>query len=618
MDTPDSGDPQIRRAIRRSLLLLALIAVAVGGVAWWSSRRPPRAPADSSPPTPPATSNRAEVARPFVSFRDLARERGVDFVHQNGATGRKLLPETLGGGVAVEDLDGDGAAEILLVDGDRWEDAPPGSPAGRGIVLFRNDGAGSFAVPSSPTGLEAPLQGMGIALGDADGDGDLDLLVTSTAGVRFFRNESAPGVLRFVDATEASGLASLDGWSTSAGFGDLDLDGDLDLVVAHYVRWNPTIDEAVDYRLEGIGRAYGPPLGFEGETVRAFFNSGDGTFEDRTAAAGFDVRNPSTGAPMAKALGLLVQDLDGDGDLDVFVANDTVANFLLRNRGDGTFEEVGTPAGIAFDRLGAATGAMGVDLAMLGRGEEARRAIVVGNFANEPTSFFLEDPSRAGRYGDEAIPQGISAATRPTLTFGMLWADLDGEGGEEIVAANGHLEEEIARLQASQSYRQPAQIFRGSADGGGFELVPDASLGDLARPVVGRGLASGDLDLDGDVDLVLTQIAGAPMVLFNDLDEVSPHRRWIRLELVGPRGDASVVGAGVRIVDGDREILRTVAPTRSYLSQVERALTIGLGEGDAGRPIDRVEVEWTGGGRTVLEQVPANGRARVEGAGSSP
>ncbi len=609
-------DPEIRQALRRSaFVFVAMVLLAVVGL-WWSKRRMPPPPADPTP-VAPAIDRRAPPveALPRIVLRDRARERGVDFVHVNGATGRKLLPETLGGGVAIVDVDGDGDGDLVFVDGDRWADGPADSPSGQGVAVYLNDGRGSFSKPASPTGLEEPFQGMGVATGDVDGDGDLDLLATSVAGVRLFLNESRDGTIAFLDRTIESGLAELEGWSTAAGFGDLDADGDLDLVVAHYVEWTPAIDEAVDYRLAEIGRAYGPPLGFAGETVRVFFNDGGGGFVDRTVESGFDVRNAATGEPMAKALGLLVQDLDGDRDLDVFVANDTVANLLFANNGDGTFREIGAASGVAFDRSGASTGAMGVDLARVSDRSGDRRMIAVGNFANEPSSLYADAFDSPGRFADEAIPMGISAATRPALTFGMVWADLDGDGAEELVAANGHLEEAIGRLQASQSYRQPAQVFafeRGKSAGRLIEL-PREALGDVATPVVGRGLAWGDLDLDGDLDLVLTQIGGAPLVLFNETREANrgeagsvvesapPH--WVRIVLEGPRGDASVVGATVRVTAGDRTIVRDVAPTRSYLSQVERPLTIGVGDATV---IDRIEVEWAGGGRTVLENVPVD------------
>ncbi len=623
MSGPTGQDPEIRRAIRRSLAVLTVIAAVALAGWWWSQRTPPPPTADASPVAPAVETSSADGSSDETRFDFKSRgpERGIDFLHVNGATGRKLLPETLGGGVAIVDLDGDGDGDLVFVDGDRWADGPAESPSGRGVVVYLNDGRGSFSRPDGPTGLEEPFQGMGIATGDIDGDGDLDLLVTSTAGVRLFLNESTPARLAFVDRTIEAGLAELDGWSTAAGFGDLDADGDLDLVVAHYVVWNPEIDAAVDYRLAGLGRSYGPPLGFEGESVRALFNDGTGGFEDRTAAAGFDVRNPSTGEPMAKALGLLVQDLDGDRDLDVFVANDTVANLLFLNRGDGTFTESGAAAGVAFDRSGAATGAMGVDLAALGQGTSAMRAIAVGNFANEPASIYCakEGSADAPRFADEAIPLGVSAATRPALTFGMGWIDLDGDGFEELVAANGHLEEEIARFQASQAYRQPAQVFRrGSSDPSASERLREVErdrIGDLATPIVGRGLTWGDLDLDGDLDLVLTQIGGPPLVLFNETFESGkPRPHWVRILLDGPQGDASVIGATVRVSAGGREFVRTVSPTRSYLAQVERALTIGLGTADS---IDRIEVEWAGGGSTVVEKPAIDGTVRIGPASSS-
>lgn len=601
-------DPEIRRALLVSMLVMGGLALAAGLttlVIWWS-RPDPTVVGSMLPPAVP----RGESDAIDVAWHRTFRREAVEFSHLNGATGRKLLPETLGGGVAIADLDGDGDPDLAFVDGDGWGGGVAPDSRGRGLVVLLNDGAGRFETPADATGLESPRQGMGLAVGDVDGDRDLDLLATGVAGVRLFENATDESGLRFRDVTAASGLDALEGWSTAAGFGDLDGDGDLDLVVAHYVEWSPEIDEAVDYRLAGLGRAYGPPLGFAGETVRVFFNDGRGRFEDRTEAAGLDVRNPSTGEPMAKALGLLVEDLDGDGDLDLFVANDTVANFLFLNRGDGTFDEVAAAAGTAFDRSGAATGAMGVDAAY---DAEGGVAIAVGNFATEPSSLYRSEPGSNGvlRFADQAIVEGLSAPTRPALTFGMLWADLDGDGTEELIAANGHLEDRIEALQPSQRYRQSAQVFT-RRDGNSGRLIPvDASaIGDLATPIVGRGLAAGDLDLDGDLDLVLTQIAGPPLVLFNDRANAAPPNRWVRLVLEGPRGDASTVGAVVQIDAGGRRFVRRVAPTRSYLSQCERPLTVGLGDADR---IERLEVRWTGGGRTLLEDLAVDRTIRIGG-----
>lgn len=602
------GEIAIARALKSSSLVL-IGAALLGAVLIWSPWRAARVPGgDASGVDGPAGLARGEETRagalPEFRFREVAAERGIDFVHTSGATGRKLLPETLGGGVAIADVDGDGAMDLVFVDGDRWPDAPPDSPPGRGIVVHLNDGRGFFSPASGPTGLEEPFAGMGIAVADIDGDGRPDLLVTSASGVRLFMNRSRPGEVRFIDRTIEAGLGELEGWSTAAGFGDLDGDGHLDLVVAHYVQWSPEIDERVGYRIAGVGRAYGPPLGFAGDRLHALFGRGDGTFEDRTREAGLDLVNPSTGEPMAKALGLLMQDLDGDGSIDLLVANDTVGNLLFLNRGDGTFEEVAAAAGLAFDRSGAATGAMGVDAARLGG--DGPVAIAIGNFANEPSSLYVAaaPPGEplARRFSDEAIPAGISAATRPVLSFGILFADLDLDGELELVQVNGHLEEEIARVSPSQAYRQRAQLFttEPGSQGRRFVEVPPQRLGDLARPVVGRGLAIGDLDGDGAPDLVITQIGGPPLVLLN---QRGGGHRWIRVRLEGPRGDASSIGALVRVTAGGRTQERSFSTVRSYLSSVEPVLTFGLG--DAAR-VDRIEVLWNGGGRSVAESIEAD------------
>jgi hypothetical protein len=604
----------IARALKRSALVL-IGAALLGGVVIWSPWRAARGPGGdpsgvAGPPGRAGMGSAASGQAPHQAglaswgFREVAAERGVDFVHTSGATGRKLLPETLGGGVAIADLDGDGAMDLVFVDGDRWPDAPADSPSGQGIVVYLNDGRGFFSRAAGPTGLAEPFAGMGIAVADVDRDGRPDLLVTSASGVRLFLNRSRPGEVRFIDRTIEAGLGELDGWSTAAGFADLDGDGHLDLVVAHYVKWSPEIDERVGYRLAGVGRAYGPPLGFAGDRLRAFFGRGDGTFEDRTREAGLEAANPSTGEPMAKALGLLMQDLDGDGTVDLFVANDTVGNLLFLNRGDGTFEEVAAAAGVAFDRGGAATGAMGVDAARLGG--DGPVAIAIGNFANEPSSLYVAaappGTPLARRFSDEAIPAGISAATRPVLSFGILLADLDLDGELELVQVNGHLEEEIARVAPSQTYLQRAQLFTSEpgSQGRRFVEVPPQRLGDLARPVVGRGLAVGDLDGDGVPDLVITQIGGPPLVLLHDRG--SAHR-WIRVRLDGPRGDASSIGALVRVTAGGRVQERPFSTVRSYLSSVEPVLTFGLG--DAAR-VDRIEVLWNGGGRSEVESIEAD------------
>src|SRR6185503_5317798 len=306
-----------------------------------------------------------------------------------------------------------------------------------------------------------------------------------------------------------------DGWSTCACFFDADKDGDLDLYVGNYVRWSRAIDLEIGFTLNGKDRAYGPPTTFEGMQPYFYSNGGDGRFTDVSERSGFHVANPATGVPIGKALGVRANDPDLDGDLDLMVANDTVANFFYRNKGDGTFEEGAMGLGLAFDREGRATGAMGIDSAWF-RNDQAI-AYAIGNFANEMSSFYVSQ-GRADLWADEAIGVGIGAPTRKYLKFGTLFLDYDLDGRQDYLQANGHLESEIAQFQASQTYQQPAQLFWNAGDSAKrtFVEVNAESTGDLAHPIVGRGCASTDVDGDGDLDLLLTQSGGKPVLLRNE------------------------------------------------------------------------------------------------------
>ena len=357
----------------------------------------------------------------------------------------------------------------------------------------------------------------------------------------------------------------------------------------------------MDFRLDGIGRAYGPPTGFKGTRPILLVNEGDG-FRSVAEERGLIQMNSATGEPVGKGLGLGIVDLDADGDLDLVGANDTTANAAWINDGTGHFTESGMQMGIAFDRNGMATGAMGIDTSNY-RGD-GMLAVAIGNFANEPTSLYVHRPGFPG-FVDEGVLEGIAADTRPSLTFGLLFADLDLDGREDLIQANGHLEDEIAIVQPSQAYRQSAQVFRnvsGPAGGGrAFARVPSDQLGELVTPVVGRGLASGDLDLDGDLDLVITQIDGPPLVLRNDTHAEPPS---LRVRLLGRSPNVQAIGATVVATAGDRRCIRTIMPTRSYLSQVEEALLFAVPQ-DGG--IDRIEVRWPDG-TTSMQDGPFEGR----------
>ncbi len=600
---PD-GEDRIRRALRASLVVAAGIAVATAAAVWLSSRKPADdAPTEHRPAGPDAPRNDASSRLPTLAFTDTTRDAGIDFVHETGAYGERLLPETMGGGVAFLDYDNDGDPDLLLVNSATWPWRPRSATTATS-KLYRNRGDGTFEDVSKATGMDIVLYGMGVATGDYDGDGFVDVLVTAVGENRLFRNV---GGERFADVTAVAGVAgSPDAWSTSAAFADMDDDGDLDLFVCNYVAWSPAIDREVDYRLTGIGRAYGPPTDFPGTDSYLYRNDG-GTFTDVSEEAGVVVSNPSTGRPAGKALAVLPADVDGDGRLDFVVANDTVRNFLFLNMGGGRFREAGVGMGLAFDAGGAATGAMGVDAARYDNDDKL--AVVIGNFANEMSSFYVTRPGE-GLFSDDAIVSGVGAPSRRALTFGVFFFDADLDGRLDMLAANGHVEPEIQRVQASQSYAQPTQLFWncGKDCPRRYELLD--RVGDLAMPIVGRGAAYADIDDDGDLDIAIAQVGGPAVLLRND--QALDHN-WVRVKLVSASTNRHAIGAVVTAVAGHRQV-RVVNPARSYLSQVELPVTIGLG--DAPR-LEELTVDWPGGARETWADLPS-GRSYLVREGQAP
>ncbi|MEM7483164.1 MAG: CRTAC1 family protein [Acidobacteriota bacterium] len=609
-DWVPEDDAVIGRAFRGSLLVLVAVGV-LALVFFLFSRRTVEAPptqaiADAAPvvledvPAP---------ERPVVSFTDSTAESGIDYVHHNGAYGDKLLPETMGGGGAFTDLDGDGDPDLLVVDGSDW---PHRSAKGNrgGAILYENDGSGSFR--RTAEGLGAPLYGQGVVVGDYDNDGRTDIFLTAVGANRLLRNTGAG----FEDVTARAGVGGgEDTWSTAAAFVDVDNDGDLDLFVGNYVEWSKEIDFEVDYRLTGLGRAYGPPANYQGTYSYLYRNEGDGSFRDISAESGIQVNNPVTGAPSAKVLGVAPVDVDADGWIDLLVANDTVGNFFFRNQGDGTFSEEGSAAGVAYDRMGSATGAMGIDSGDFRNDGEL--GFVIGNFANEMTSLFVSqgDP---GLFADEAIGTGIGASSRTALTFGLFWFDYDLDGRLDLLQTNGHLEEDIASVDSSQNYRQAAQLFwnAGPEQRQSFVPVPAEELGDFAQPIVGRGSAFADLEGDGDLDVVLFQVAGPPLLLRN---EQGTGHHFLRVRLQGdPAAGSSrdAYGAWIELEAGGVLQRRQVMPTKSYLSQSERVVTFGLGAVDR---VDSLTVRWPGGGVQELGPVEeVDGTLTVHQSALSP
>lgn len=508
---------------------------------------------------------------PSLGFHltDVTNAAGIQFQHNSGAYGGKLLPETLGSGCAFLDYDSDGWQDILLVNGMDW----PGHKRQRSTLrLYRNNRNGTFTDVTRSAGLDVEMYGMGVAVGDYNNDGFPDIFISCVGQSRLFRNT---GKGTFVDATRSSGLSGRQGFSTSALWFDCDRDGLLDLFVCNYVRWSPEHD--VFCSLDGTHKSYCTPEAYRGDTCWLFHNRGDGTFEDVTATSGiFD--------SSSKSLGVAMLDYDQDGWMDLLVANDTQPNKLYRNLRNGKFKDVAVEAGLAFSTEGKARAGMGVDVGDFDN--SGKPGIAITNFDNEMTGLYRA--SAPGVFDDISVPSGVGAASRNTLGFGCMFLDADLDGALDLAVANGHIDETVRNIRGNVGYAQAPQLFLNLGNGK-FRDVAGEAGGGFEKSKVGRGLAYGDFDRDGDLDILLTTNNGPAFLFRNDQ---AAGNRSIRFQLTGTKSNRDAIGAAVRVFAGGQSQSRLVRGGSSYLSQSEMPVTFGLGKRDK---IERAIIDWPSG-----------------------
>jgi hypothetical protein len=519
-----------------------------------------------------------------VVFTDVTSSAGIKFTHNSGKSGRKYLPETLGSGGAFADVDGDGNLDVVLVNGKDWQ--RKGRPST--TELYRNNGNGTFTNATAHSGLDIEMYGMGVAVGDYDNDGREDLYITALDGDHLFHNE---GHGKFLDVTKTAGIANAS-FGTSAAWLDYDRDGKLDLFVANYVQW--TVKGDLWCSLDGATKSYCTPESYKGVSSKLYHNLGGGRFEDVTRKSGVE-------DPTSKSLGVSVFDFNGDGWPDVFVANDTQPNKLYRNNKNGTFTDVGLSAGVAFSEDGVARGAMGVDWADYDR--SGRPHLLVGNFSNQMLGLYHNEGT--GLFVDEAPKSTVGRASLLTLAFGVFFFDYDLDGRPDILAANGHIEEEIGRVQPKVQFKEPPLLFH-NVGKRKFDDVSGRVGAAFARPIVARGAAYGDYDHDGDLDLLITTNSGPAYLFRNDGGNKN---NWISIRTRGVKSNRDGIGAVVRVTSASGTQWSAVHSGSSYCSQSDLALTFGLAKDPA---VSALEIEWPSGVKDRLTNVPINRSLIVE------
>ena len=526
------------------------------------------------------------LAQSAITFRDITAQAGIHFIHNNGAFGKKWLPETMGPGCAFIDYDNDGWPDILLVNGTDW---PGHAKSGATTLkLYHNNHDGTFTDVTRKSGLGIVLYGMGVAIGDYDNDGFDDIFITAVGQSHLFHNN---GNGTFTDVTKSAGLWGPSEFSTSAAWVDYDRDGKLDLVVANYVQWSEQTD--LYCTLDGAHKSYCTPESYKGTSVRLWHNLGNGKFEDATRKAGLYDGS-------SKSLGIAILDYNNDGWPDIFITNDTQPNKLYLNKKNGSFEERAVPAGIAFSEDGIARAGMGVDAADYDRSGSA--SLIITNFANQMLALYHNEGN--GLFVDEAPASEVGRATLLTLGFGCFFFDYDNDGWPDIFVADGHIENEIERVQRRVSYAEPPHLFRNLGKGRFEEVTAKMGAG-FAAPKVARGAAYADINNDGALDILLMTNGGGAHLFRNE----GGVNQSLRVKLVGTKSNRDGIGAVVRLSAAGEKQWQMMRSGSSYLSSSELVLTFGLG---SRTKADALEIQWPSGQVDKLSNVSAGQTITVE------
>ena len=537
---------------------------------------------EKSPPVP-------DVPGHFV---DITKKSGVHFQYQPSHTSRKYLIETMGAGVALFDYDNDGRLDIFLVNG-----APLQDPTPKGTIpkksgpaywnrLYHQKPDGTFEDVTERAGLQGTGYGMGVAVGDYDNDGFEDLYVTAYGGNKLYHNN---GNGTFTDVTDKAGVQS-SGWSSSAAWVDLDNDGKLDLVVLRYLEWD--FDDIWCGEHQPNARAYCHPDVFKPVSPFVYHNNGDGTFTEVTKQLGLD--------KPAKGLGIAIADYDRDGHIDLFVANDSMLEFLFHNKGDGTFEEVGLAAGVAVDGDGRTFAGMGVDFSDFNN--DGWADVIITDLANQRYALYQNNSDGSFTYASQV--SGIGRISMTHSGWGNRFFDYDNDGWKDLLVAQGHDLDTIEINYPNLHYREPMLLVHNA--GKTFVDVSRESGDVFQQSWVARGLAIGDLDNDGRVDAVVTTNDGPAFVLHN---ETPSQNHWLLLNLVGHKSNRDAIGTAVTLTTNATTQYATVSTASSYQSSSDKRIHFGLGKEAA---VSRIEIRWPSGIIQVLKDVKADQLLRID------